>query len=98
MEYRRIAGELYDIKADKDQNGKSISGSRKKKVAAYIAGLDVDDGVKMILFKSEYSSFDDYNQEIVEYLNGRKDLEYDEKLAILADLGFTVYKNGTIKW
>ena len=98
VEYRRIAGELYDIKADKDQNGKSISGSRKKKVIEYINSLDIEYGAKLILFKSEYSSFDDNNKEIVEYLNGRSDLKFEEKLKILGDLGFTVYQDGTIKW
>ena len=34
--YKTYSSELYDIKADKDENGKSISGSRKEKVAEYI--------------------------------------------------------------
>ncbi len=38
------------ISADKDDNGKSIAGSKKEKVAAYIDGLDLDDEQKDFMF------------------------------------------------
>ncbi len=44
--YKGYSGDLYDIKADKDADGKSISGSRKEKVLDYINGLDTDYGIK----------------------------------------------------
>jgi hypothetical protein len=88
---------LYDIKADKDASGKSITGSRKQKVANYINNPDISYGEKIILFKSEYKADDTYNAAIVQYLNNRNDISYDEMVAILRELGFTV-KGNTVTW
>ena len=98
VKYRSLSGAMYDIKADKDSSGKSISGSRKEKVIDYINGLDLDYGEKIILFKNEYNSDDTYNWEIIEYLNGRSDISYKEMEAILKELGFTVHSDGRITW
>lgn len=96
--FRKLSSELYDIKADKDSSGKSISGSRKNKVIDYINGLDLDYGEKIILFKSEYNADDTYNYEIIDYLNSRRDLSYKEIETILKELGFTVDSEGNIYW
>ena len=96
--YKSYSGELYDIKADKDQYGKSISGSRKAKVLDYINNLDADYYTKIILWKSEYTSDDSYNYEIIEYLNGRDDISFEEEIAILRKLGFKVTDDGSISW
>ena len=96
--YRRYTSELYDIKADKDSEGKSISGSRKEKVIEYINNLDADYGERIILFKSQYKADDTYNYDIVEYLNSRDDISYEEMVAILKELGFTVSANGDVTW
>jgi hypothetical protein len=96
--YRKYTGELYDIKADKDSSGKSISGSRKEKVIDYINNMDLDYGQKIILFKSEYNADDTYNYEIIDYLNSREDISYEEMETILKELGFQVSSNGTITW
>ena len=95
--YRTYLGELYDIKADKDEYGKSISGSRKEKVINYINNLDADYETKIILFKSEYPSDDTYNMEIINYINNRTDLTYEERVAIFTELGFTV-SDGSVYW
>lgn len=95
--YKTYTSDLYDIKADKDENGKSIVGSRKQKVANYINNLDIPYAEKIILFKSEYNADDTYNAEIVQYLNNRNDISYDEMVAILRELGFTV-KGNTVTW
>lgn len=98
VRYRSLTSDLYDIKADKDASGKSISGSRKEKVIDYINGLDLDYGEKIILFKSQYTSDDTYNADILDYLNSRDDISYEETAAILTELGFTVYPDGTVQW
>lgn len=98
VEYRQYAKELNDITADKDENGKSISGSRKEKVINYVNNMDADYGAKLILFKSEYTSDDTYNEDIIEYLNGREDISYSEMETILIELGFTVDADGTVRW
>ena len=95
--YRSYTGELNDIKADKDENGKSISGSRKEKVIDYLNNLDASYETKIMLFKTEYPSDDTYNEEIVEYLNYRDDLTYEERITIFTELGFTV-KDGYVYW
>ena len=97
-EYRQYTTALYNIKADKDSNGKSISGSRKKKVLDYINNLNIDYGAKCILLKSEYSSEDRYNKAIVDYLNSRDDITTEEKRTILEELGATIDSNGYIHW
>ncbi len=96
--YRQYSSELYDIKADKDKDGKSITGSRKEKVLDWINALDADYGTKIILFKSEYNADDTYNYDIIEYLNSRNDISYEETEAILKELGFTVHSDGTVTW
>jgi hypothetical protein len=98
LEYRRYAGEIYDIKADKDKYGKSISGTRKTKVIEYLQNSDLDDMAKIILYKSEYPADDTYNYRIAEYLIGRKDLTYEEKKTILEELDFRIDGKGNISW
>ena len=94
---------IYDLKADKDENGKTISGSKKAKVTDYINSLDeLDYGQKIILYRSQYDSKADkaaYDDDIVEYLNGRDDLSYEDRVAILKKLGFTISEDGeTVSW
>lgn len=96
--YRTYSSEMYDIKADKDENGKSISGSRKEKVWDYISSLDISDGEKYILFKNEYNADDAYNYEIIDYLNRNDAISYEDMVAILKKLGFTVDSQGNISW
>ena len=96
--YKSYTKKLSKIKSDKDKYGKSITGSRKQKVADYINGLDADYGERLILFKSEYNADDTYNYEIIDYLNNREDITFDEMNTILKELGFTVTANGDIYW
>ena len=98
LEYRRYASNLNDIRADKNSNGKTISGSAKEKKINYINGLNIDYGAKLILFKSEYQADDTYNMEIVEYLNSIDDFTYEDRVTILQELGFTVGSDGTVYW
>lgn len=52
----------------------------------------------MILYKNEFKGDDTYNAQIVEYLNGRNDITYQEKTTILTELGFKVLSDGTVRW
>ena len=88
--YKRYTRELNKIKADKDENGKSISGSKKDKVVEYIDNLDIDYGAKLVLFKSKYSNDNSYNEDIINYINSREDLSYEERVAIFKKFGFTM--------
>jgi hypothetical protein len=95
--FKTYSDALNDITADKDSDGKTISGSRKEKVAAYISDLNADYGEKIILFKSEYPADDSYKREIIEYLDSRSDISYEEMVTILTELGFKVNGN-TVTW
>lgn len=96
--YKGYTSDLYDLKADKDEDGKSISGSRKEKVIEYVNNLDIDYGQRLLLFKSEYNADDTYNQDIIDYLNEREDVSYEQMKTILIELGFEVDGNGNIYW
>jgi hypothetical protein len=97
--YKKYTGEIYDIKGvDLDGDGRSDSGTRKEKVLDYLNNLDIDYYEKLILFKSEYNADDTYNYEIVEYLNGRADISYEDTVIILKELGFKVDSNGYVTW
>jgi len=99
--YKSYTSGLNDIKADKDENGNAISGSAKEKKTAYINSLDLDYGQKIILYRSLYDSKADkqaYNADIVEYLNNRDDISYEEMVAILESLDMKVNSDGTVSW
>lgn len=83
--------------ADKDSEGKSISGSRKDKVVSYINSLNLSIPQKAILIRQEYPSFDDYNNQIAQYVAGL-DLAYEEKVSILEELDMQVDDEGYVHW
>jgi hypothetical protein len=60
--------------------------------------MDLDYGQKIILLKSEYESDDTYNNDIVEYLNSRNDISFEDMKTILEALGAKVDSKGYIKW
>ena len=81
-----------------DENGKTISGSKKRKVFDYINSMDIDFEQKLILAKLQYKDYDEYNYDIVDYLNNNDDISYEDEVYILKKLGFTVDDEGNIYW
>jgi hypothetical protein len=98
IEYRQYTSAINDIRADKTSSGKTISGSAKEKKIKYINSLNIDYGKKLILLKSEYPADDTYNREILDYLNSRSDISYEDEITILKELGFTVTADGRVYW
>lgn len=99
MEFYNYKNEMNEFDA-KDASGESVSGLKKERVIDYINGLDLDYGQKIILFRSMYDSKEDkntYNADIVEYLDSRSDISYEEMVEILEALGMTVSGN-TVTW
>ena len=96
--YKTYSKDISDLKGDKDRNGKTISNSRKNKVFDYINGLDLGFEQKVMLAKMEYPSYDEYNYEIIDYLNNNSSIDYDTMESILLELGFKVDANGNIRW
>jgi hypothetical protein len=97
-EYERVQDEINTIK----ENNDSDSGTADKElVTQYIFGLDIDYGQQAILYRSLYGSKADknkYNLDIVEYLNSRSDISYEDTVAILEELGMTVDEEGNVYW
>jgi hypothetical protein len=99
LSYYQYKTDLSKLNA-KDENGESVSGLKKERVIEYINNLDIDYGQKIILFRSMYDGKADqeaYNSDIVDYLNSRDDISYEEMVTILKKLGFTV-KGNTVTW
>lgn len=89
--------ETKEFKADKNEKGNSIPGSRKDKVIDYVNTLDMSIAQKAILIKSTNTfKFNDYNAEIVEYVSSLN-LEYEDMVNILEDLDMTV-KGDMVYW
>ena len=95
--YKEYADYIWDLKADKDENGDSISGTKKTKVISYVNDLDLSIPQKAMLIRKTYSSFDDYNNEIVEYVDGL-DTDYDTKKMILEAIDMTLDEDGYVYW
>ena len=100
LEYCSYRDDLSQIDA-KDASGQTVSGLKKERTIEYINNLPLDYGQKAILYRSLYDSKSDranYNADILEYLNGRSDISYEDKVTILEELDFKVYADGTVKW
>lgn len=82
----------------KDENGKTVNGLAKRRTHEYIFNLNIDDGQKMILFRSYYPKDDTYCHDIVDYLNGRDDISYQEMKSILEALDMKLHADRTITW
>jgi hypothetical protein len=98
VSYRRLVRSMNKLQADRDENGNAIAGSRKEKVIDFLNDTEAAYEEKILLFKEMYPNDDTYNQEIVDYLNGRDDISYGEMETILLELGFEVDPDGTIRW
>lgn len=90
--------EAQDFESDKDKYGKTISGSKRKKVFNYINNMNATYEQKLILAKLQYNSYNDHNKEIISYLNNNNNISYNEMVTMLKKMGFKVDSNGTIKW
>lgn len=97
-QFGNYAGKLKTFKADKDEHGESIPGTKKKKVRDYVYSLDIPEAEKHILFKSQYKHENKHNYEIIDYLNEREDITYKQMEDILTELGMVVDSNGYITW
>lgn len=71
---------------------------QKEKATEYVNNLSLDYGQRIILFKIQFPSDTTYCSDIVDYLNEREDISYDDEVFILEELGFAVFEDGTVKW
>ena len=68
--------------------------NKKTDVIKYVNSLNLSIPQKAILIKTQYSSYDKYDKQIIQYINSQK-LSINEKTKILQELGFTV-RNGKV--
>jgi hypothetical protein len=98
--YYSYMQDISDFDA-KDANGESVSGLKKERVFGYINSLELNIPQKVIMFKMKYPKDKDYvgtkyNKDIINYVIDL-DLDYNEKKAILENMGMTV-KNNRVYW
>lgn len=73
----------------------------KEKLVKYINKMQIPYGAKIILFVDKYKTKENrekYGADIVEYLNGRKDISREQMIQILEELGFKVSKDGKVSY
>lgn len=79
-------------------NGKTVNGSKKKKVWNYIEQMDITYTQKLLLYGLEYTPSNREQTQIVNYINSLPKTK-QEKLEMLSKFqGFTIYKDGTFKF
>lgn len=83
-----------DFTSDKDDEGDSISGSKKKKVINYINSMNLSIPEKAILIKLNGYSLKQYDNKIINYVNDR-DISMNDKISILEQLGYKI-KDGRV--
>lgn len=86
------------FKSEKDDEGESISGSKKKKVYNYLNEINDTDlslDYKKVICKIEGIS--SYDKDIVNFVNSQNNLTKTERIEILKNIGFKVDKEGRIK-
>lgn len=86
-EFMKFAENIGNIKSEKDINGNTISGSKKKAVANYINSLNLSSGEKAILFAKAGYPDKSYKQAIYNYINGLN-LSAARKKEIWDSLGY----------
>lgn len=71
---------------------------QKEKATDFLNNLPLDYGQRIILYRIQFPEDSTYNEDIVDYLNERDDVSYDDMVFILEELGFAVFSDGTVKW
>ena len=92
-----------DFKNDKDKDGETISGTKKKKVAKYLASISnkqLPMEYKKIICKiegvSKIKGVENLDSDVARFVNSYKGLKFDDKKEILESIGFNVDKKGKV--
>ena len=88
--------------ADKDKNGKTISGSKKDKVFEYVNSMNISKGQKAVLMKLNGYNYNDnksenYARETINYIDSLS-ISTKEKQKLLKHLNYKIKADGTISW
>lgn len=77
------------LRADKDEDGNTISGSLKKKIWAQLSQMDISEPEKLLLFANNYKLKKNEYTAVAKYITGL-DISRDQMVSVLEGLGFTV--------
>ena len=97
-DYMSITEDWSSLATGKNEKGEWNNTVNKKAVGDIIYNLNIPEIEKHILYKSIYNYTDTHNREILEYIDNRGDISWDEMKKIVIELGFTVDENDTIHW
>lgn len=86
----------YQQYKDKIKDIKDNTKNDKVEVINYINSLNLSIPQKAMFIRQYYTSFNQYNQQIIDYINGQK-MSVKEKTEILEELGFKV-NEGRVYW
>lgn len=99
-EYLKYKSQKFESnkKDDGTTTGKTISGSKKNKVYEYVNNMDITYNQKLLLLGTQYSLTSAEKTKLAHYINDmniskKRKMEIYDKIS-----GFTVYKDGRIKW
>lgn len=99
-EYLKYKSQKFESnkKDDGTTTGKTISGSKKNKVVEYVSDMNIKYEQKLLLLGTQYSLTSQEKTKLAHYINDmniskKRKMEIYDKIS-----GFTVYKDGRIKW
>ena len=86
-----------EFKSDLAPTGKTVSGSRKKKLITFVNSLNLSIPQKASLIKMSYSSYDSYDNQIMNEVNSLN-ISFMDKAKMVKTLGFDEYDKSIINY
>lgn len=86
-----------EFKSDLAPTGKTISGSRKKKLITFVNSLNLTIPQKASLIKMSYGSYDSYDKQIMNEVNSLN-ISFMDKAKMVKTLGFDEYDKSIINY
>ncbi len=86
-----------EFKSDIAPTGKTVTGSRKKKLISFVNSLNLTIPQKASLIKMSYSSYDSYDKQIMNQVNSLN-ISFMDKAKMVKTLGFDEYDNSIINY
>ena len=88
QELNKYWNNINDVEGEKDENGKTISGSKKRAVQNYINSLNISSGEKLLLYAStgNYSLTYAEKMELFNYINSISGMSNNEKQELVDSL------------
>lgn len=86
-----------EFKSDIAPTGKTVTGSRKKKLISFVNSLNLTISQKASLIKMSYSSYDSYDKQIMNQVNSLN-ISFMDKAKMVKTLGFDEYDNSIINY